>query len=101
MTAAEARPPAPPSYTVSSDWGGGFNAEVKVTNTGAAALKSWKVTWTWTGSQQVTSMWNASYTQSGATVTAVNAAHNGSVRGGGFGELRVRGRARGRGCAGR
>ncbi|MDN0194117.1 cellulase family glycosylhydrolase [Streptomyces sp. S.PNR 29] len=71
------------AYTVSSDWGGGFNAEVKVTNTGTVPLKSWKVTWTWSGSQKVTSMWNASYTQSGATVTASNAAHNGAVPVGG------------------
>ncbi|MFE6092132.1 cellulase family glycosylhydrolase [Streptomyces massasporeus] len=71
------------AYTVGSDWGGGFNAEVKVTNTGSVPLKSWKVTWTWSGSQKVTSMWNASHTQSGATVTAVNAAHNGSVPAGG------------------
>ncbi|MCX5421654.1 cellulase family glycosylhydrolase [Streptomyces sp. NBC_00078] len=71
------------AYSVSSDWGSGFNAEVKVTNTGSGAIGSWKVTWTWRGSQQVTSMWNASYTQSGSTVTAVNAAHNGSVPVGG------------------
>ncbi|KMS74741.1 endoglucanase [Streptomyces viridochromogenes] len=71
------------AYTVSSDWGGGFNAEVKVTNTGATPLTSWKVTWTWSGSQRVTSMWNASYTQSGATVTASNAGHNGAVPVGG------------------
>jgi endoglucanase len=70
-------------YTVSSDWGSGFNAEVKVTNTGSGAIGSWKVTWTWSGSQKVTGMWNASYTQAGATVTAVNAAHNGSVPVGG------------------
>ncbi|MEV6803989.1 cellulase family glycosylhydrolase [Streptomyces sp. NPDC051132] len=67
------------SYTVSSDWGGGFNAEVKVANTGTVALKSWKVTWTWAGAQKITSLWNAGYTQSGATVTAVNATHNGTV----------------------
>jgi endoglucanase len=71
------------AYSVSSDWGGGFNAEVKVTNTGGVPLKSWTVSWTWTGSQKVTSMWNASHTQSGATVTAVNATHNGSVPAGG------------------
>ncbi|MGI5455757.1 cellulase family glycosylhydrolase [Streptomyces sp. CA-249302] len=67
------------AYAVTSDWGSGFNAEVKVSNTGTTAISSWKVTWTWSGGQQVTNMWNASYTQSGATVTAVNAAHNGSV----------------------
>ncbi|MFF4491747.1 cellulase family glycosylhydrolase [Streptomyces sp. NPDC001544] len=71
------------SYTVSSDWGSGFNAEVKVTNTGTAAISGWKVTWTWNGAQKVSNMWNASYTQNGATVTAVNAAHNGAVPVGG------------------
>ncbi|MFE9450606.1 cellulase family glycosylhydrolase [Streptomyces sp. NPDC006739] len=70
------------AYTVTSDWGGGFNADVKVTNTGTTALTSWKVTWTWNGSQQVSNMWNATYTQSGATVTAVNAAQNGAVAAG-------------------
>ncbi|NUT30200.1 MAG: cellulase family glycosylhydrolase [Streptomyces sp.] len=70
------------AYTVSSDWGGGFNAEVKVTNTGAVPLKSWKVTWTWAGAQKVTSMWNASYTQSGGTVTASNVDHNGAIAAG-------------------
>ncbi|WP_266384742.1 cellulase family glycosylhydrolase [Streptomyces canus] len=67
------------SYSVSSDWGSGFNAEVKVTNSGSTALSSWKVTWTWPGSQKVTSLWNASYTQTGSTVTATNASHNGAV----------------------
>ncbi|GLP71351.1 endoglucanase [Streptomyces sp. TUS-ST3] len=71
------------SYSVSSDWGSGFNAEVKVTNSGSTALSSWKVTWTWPGAQKVTSMWNASYTQSGSTVTATNASHNGAVAVGG------------------
>ncbi|GCB48280.1 cellulase family glycosylhydrolase [Streptomyces sp. NL15-2K] len=71
------------AYAVSSDWGGGFNAEVKVTNSGTTPLKSWKVTWTWPGTQKVTSMWNASYTQTGGTVTAVNAGHNGAIAAGG------------------
>ncbi|WP_406125951.1 cellulase family glycosylhydrolase [Streptomyces canus] len=71
------------SYSVSSDWGSGFNAEVKVANSGSTALSSWKVTWTWPGSQKVTSMWNASYTQTGSTVTATNASHNGAVPVGG------------------
>lgn len=67
------------AYTVSDDWGSGFNASVTVKNSGTVALKSWKVTWTWPGAQKITNIWNASYTQSGATVTAVNAAHNGAV----------------------
>ena len=75
------------AYTVTNDWGGGVNAEVKVTNTGTAPLKSWTVKWTWPGAQKVTNMWNASYTQSGPTVTAANAAHNGAVPAGGSASL--------------
>ncbi|WP_405868670.1 cellulase family glycosylhydrolase [Streptomyces sp. NBC_01515] len=67
------------TYTVTSDWGTGFNADVTVKNSGTSALKSWQVKWTWSGAQQITNMWNASYTQSGTGVTAVNADHNGSV----------------------
>ncbi|EGG43806.1 cellulase [Streptomyces griseoaurantiacus M045] len=71
------------TYTVTNDWGGGFNAEVTVKNTGTTAWKSWQVTWTWPGSQKISNMWNASFTQSGAKVTAANAAHNGTVAAGG------------------
>lgn len=67
------------TYTVTSDWASGFNAAVTVTNTGGSAINSWKVTWTWSGAQQITNMWNATYTQSGTSVTAVNADHNGTV----------------------
>ncbi|MEU6389636.1 cellulase family glycosylhydrolase [Streptomyces sp. NPDC046939] len=66
------------TYKVSSDWGGGFNADVTVTNTGTSATKSWQVTWEWFGNQTIGSMWNATPTQTGKTVTAHNAAHNGT-----------------------
>ncbi|MFG2746189.1 cellulase family glycosylhydrolase [Streptomyces chartreusis] len=71
------------TYAVTSDWGGGFNAEVKVTNTGTTPVNSWKITWTWPTTRQITSMWNAAYTQSGQTVTATNATHNGTLTPGG------------------
>ncbi|MBP5938861.1 cellulase family glycosylhydrolase [Streptomyces acidiscabies] len=70
------------TYAVTSDWGGGFNGEVKVVNSGTTAISSWKVAWSFPGSQQISTMWNASYTQSGASVTAVNAAHNGALSAG-------------------
>ncbi|MYX26516.1 cellulase family glycosylhydrolase [Streptomyces sp. SID8381] len=78
-TGGGSAPACTAAYTVSDDWGSGFNASVTVRNSGTVALKSWKVTWTWPGSQKITNIWNATYTQSGATVTAVNAAHNGAV----------------------
>jgi endoglucanase len=71
------------AYTVSSDWGSGFNVNVTVTNTGTSAIKSWTVAWTFGGSQKISSMWNANYTQSGSTVTATNASYNGAIAAGG------------------
>ncbi|WP_037619693.1 cellulase family glycosylhydrolase [Streptomyces aureus] len=76
------------TYKVSSDWGGGFNADVTVTNTGSSTTKSWQVTWEWAGSQTISGMWNATYSQVGKTVTASNADHNGAIAAGastGFG----------------
>ncbi|MER5866315.1 glycoside hydrolase family 6 protein [Kitasatospora sp. NPDC002040] len=71
------------TYKVSSDWGAGFNADVTVTNTGTAATKSWKVTWTWPGNQQVTNLWNGTVSQSGSSVSVVNAGYNGAIGTGG------------------
>ncbi len=71
------------SYTVSSDWGSGFNANVTVTNNGTAATTGWKVTWSFGGNQTVSNMWNAGYTQSGASVTAANMSYNGALAAGG------------------
>ena len=60
------------SYTVTSQWQGGFNANVAITNLGSP-LTSWTLTWDFTAGQQVTQGWNATYSQSGTKVTAANA----------------------------
>ncbi|TDV57446.1 GH12 family glycosyl hydrolase domain-containing protein [Actinophytocola oryzae] len=60
-------------------WGGGFTANVTVTNTSSTALNGWTLSWTFPGNQQITSGWNASVTQNGNAVTASNAGHNGSI----------------------
>ena len=70
-------------YTVSSDWGAGFNANVTVTNTGTTATKGWIVSWTFAGNQKVTNLWNGSYTQTGASVSVANAGYNGAIAAGG------------------
>ncbi|GAA2875496.1 beta-glucosidase [Actinoplanes cyaneus] len=59
-----------------SDWSTGFTGTVGVTNTGATAIPSWKLTWTWPAAQTVTQSWSARVTQSGATVTAVGETWN-------------------------
>jgi lysophospholipase L1-like esterase len=70
-------------YKVASQWGGGFQGDVTVTNSGTSASKSWTVTLTFADGQQLTQAWNATATQSGSTVTAVNAGYNGALSAGG------------------
>ncbi|WP_328473388.1 non-reducing end alpha-L-arabinofuranosidase family hydrolase [Actinoplanes sp. NBC_00393] len=65
-------------YTVSSQWQGGFGANVAITNLGDA-LSGWTLTWSYGAGQTVTQAWNATVTQSGAAVTARNVSYNGSV----------------------
>jgi hypothetical protein len=73
-----------------NQWPGGFTASVRV-SPGDTALTAWTVTWTYPGDQRITGGWNAVVSQSGATVTARNAAWNGSVPAGGTTEFGVQG----------
>jgi pectate lyase len=66
------------SYSVASQWSSGFSANVSVTNLGDA-LSSWTVKFSFSAGQQVTQAWNATVTQSGSQVTAVNESYNGSL----------------------
>jgi len=66
------------AYSANS-WSTGFTASVTVTNTGASALNGWTLSWTWPGNQQVTSAWNATVSQSGTRVTAVNLSYNATI----------------------
>lgn len=70
------------TYTVSSQWGSGFNADVTIKNNGSA-LNSWTLTWAFPGNQQITNAWNTNATQSGKNVTAVNMPYNGNIPTGG------------------
>ena len=70
------------SYTVQSQWPGGFQANVSVKNLGDA-LNGWTLTWSFGAGQTVTQAWGATATQSGAAVTATNASYDGSLPTGG------------------
>ncbi|NUO58871.1 MAG: beta-glucosidase [Hamadaea sp.] len=70
-------------YTA-NDWGGGgFGAGVTITNTGSTSLTSWTLRFTFPGSQRVTNGWSATWTQSGADVTATSMSWNGNLAPGG------------------
>ncbi|MBM0279938.1 cellulose-binding domain-containing protein, partial [Micromonospora tarensis] len=66
------------TYAVSSQWQGGFGANVSITNLGDP-LSSWTLTWSYGAGQTVTQAWNTTLTQSGATVTARNVSYNGAI----------------------
>src|SRR3569833_608582 len=59
------------SYTVSSQWQGGVNADVSITNLGDP-LTGGTLTWSFGAGQSVTQAWNATVTQSGSAATAKN-----------------------------
>jgi cytochrome c len=66
------------AYTVTSQWSGGFQGEVRVT-AGSTAISGWTVTWTMGSGQTVSQSWNATVTTSGSNVTARNVSYNGSL----------------------
>jgi predicted carbohydrate-binding protein with CBM5 and CBM33 domain len=82
-TAPPATPPAGTggcsvAYSIVGEWTGGFQADVKVT-AGNSAISGWTVNWTYANGQQIGSIWGATVTSSGASVTARNVAYNGTL----------------------
>ncbi|MFJ4481131.1 cellulase family glycosylhydrolase [Streptomyces longwoodensis] len=74
-------------YTVTSQWQGGFQAGVKVTNLGDP-VSGWTLKWTWPdGGQKVTQGWNGTWSQSGSTVSATNVDWNRALATGGSADL--------------
>ncbi|MFC6086952.1 cellulose binding domain-containing protein [Sphaerisporangium aureirubrum] len=66
-----------------NDWGGGFSATLTFTNTGTIPINSWTLRFAFPGNQRVGQGWSATWSQSGAQVTATNLSWNGSLPPGG------------------
>jgi beta-glucosidase len=63
---------------VPNDWGGGgFGANITITNTSTTTINNWTLRFTFPGTQKVTQGWSATWTQSGADVTAASLSWNG------------------------
>ncbi|MBE1877009.1 glycoside hydrolase family 6 protein [Myceligenerans pegani] len=69
-------------YRITNSWGGGFQADVTVTNLGDA-VSGWELTWQFTGGEGITQAWNADVTQSGSGVSASDVGWNGGLGTGG------------------
>ncbi|WP_230686343.1 GDSL-type esterase/lipase family protein [Catellatospora vulcania] len=74
------------TLTLQTGWGGGYVMQPNtVTNTGAAAISGWTVTFTLPAGHTVTGSWNATVTVSGQTVTARGIAGQNATLGAGAG----------------
>lgn len=65
-------------YTV-NDWGSGFTANLTLKNLGTAPLSGWQISYAYAGNQQLQQGWNATWAQTGKTVTVTPAGWNGTV----------------------
>ncbi|WP_307801986.1 cellulose binding domain-containing protein, partial [Microbispora triticiradicis] len=66
------------TYTVTSEWPGGFGASVGIQNLGDP-VNGWRLTWSFPAGQTITQLWNGTHTQSGSQVTVTNASYNGAI----------------------
>jgi endo-1,4-beta-xylanase len=71
------------SYRVTSQWQGGFVAEVTVTNTGPARTRGWTVRWASVADQTINNLWNGEHTVNAGKVSVRNVAFNGAIEPGG------------------
>ncbi|CAL9578941.1 Xyloglucanase [Streptomyces sp. enrichment culture] len=70
------------TYKVTNQWSGGFQAEVRLDNTGTSAWDGWSLGWTFPDGQRISQVWNAEHTQSGPAVTVKNTGWNANVAAG-------------------
>ena len=60
-------------------WPGGFQARVTVTNTGAEEVDGWDLAWDFTAGEEITSLWNATHRQDGASVVVSDSGWNARI----------------------
>jgi cellulose 1,4-beta-cellobiosidase len=88
--------PPPPAcrvtYATSSQWTGGFVADLEVTNMTQAPVSGWTLTFTFGGDQRIASAWNAKFRQTGTAVTLTNVNWNRVIPAGGSASVGILGR---------
>ncbi|MEU7904459.1 beta-1,3-glucanase family protein [Actinoplanes sp. NPDC049118] len=67
------------AFTVTSDWGSGWQGEVTISNGGPAAMKSWKVEFDLPAGATIGSFWDAGMVADGGHRTFTNRPWNGAV----------------------
>jgi len=57
------------AYTVTNQWGGAFQGEIKITNTSGTAINGWTLTFSFPNGQAITQMWGGVPAQTGPNVS--------------------------------
>ncbi len=72
-------------YDVVNQWGDGFQTNITIHNDGSSAVAGYTLSWDFVSGEQVTSGWNATFSQSGTSASASNPASqwNGTIQPGG------------------
>jgi len=70
-------------YTM-NQWDTGFSVGITLTNTGSTAITGWTLTFSFSGNQQITQIWNGVLTQTGANVSIKDAGYNATIAAGNF-----------------
>ncbi|GIH08011.1 hypothetical protein Rhe02_60780 [Rhizocola hellebori] len=70
------------SYNNYGTWhgGGGFTAQVEVTNSGLTPVNGWAIRFAFTGDQKLREGWSGRFTQNGATMTVLNESFNARIQ---------------------
>jgi lysophospholipase L1-like esterase len=64
------------AYAKTGEWGGGFQGEVRVTNTGTMTTNSWTVTLTFANGQRITQIWSARTSSTTSPYVITNESYN-------------------------
>lgn len=72
---------------VMNAWDTGFSVNMTLTNTGTTTISGWTLTFSFSGNQQITQLWNGTLTQTGANVSIKDAGYNATIAAGGYTSL--------------
>lgn len=67
------------SYRIINAWGGAFQGEVTVTNTGGSPISAWRVTLIISGGATITQIWGGRTGQTSSPYTVSNETYNGAL----------------------
>nr|MDT0656493.1 peroxidase family protein [Micromonospora sp. DSM 115978] len=67
------------TYTVTTQWPGGFQAGIRLTNTGTAPIGPWTLKWSFVNGQTVSDLWGGTASQNGGKLAVTDASWNASI----------------------